>query len=288
MNRAFEVFSSRFYATAAAGVLGLALAWCTPVSAQDLAETPAEDTTPEVVPQQESVTIEAYTGPPIFLPEAPEPPPATRVEEQAVTDYYDPETKEKPRVVRNLRRYSDNSVKNHGDYKEYYDNGQLFTEGRFDEGVPVGEWKYFHPDGSAAKTVTYNDGKPDGPVEVLRADGTVGAKREYTDGKRTGDWVMFGEEGDQPLVESHYEDGKPAGVWQIWYPSGKQRRQVPFADGKQHGTIVEWDEEGNKRAEVTFDQGVREGVSRVWTTDGRIYEQTYEEGRLVSTKEVEN
>jgi antitoxin component YwqK of YwqJK toxin-antitoxin module len=264
------------------GVLG------TLASAQDSIDQPAQDETPEVVPQQESVTIEAYSGPPIFLPEPPQPPPATRVEEKSVTDYYDQETKEQPRVTRTVRRYSDESVKNHGEYQEFYENGQVFAEGRYDEGQPVGEWKYYHPDGSLAKIVTYVDGQPDGAFEVRRADGSLLAKREYAAGKRQGEWAIYGEDGQQRLVESHYNEGKPDGVWQVWYPDGKQRRQVPFADGKQHGTIVEWDDEGNKRAEVVFEQGVREGVSRMWTSDGRVYEQTYEEGRLVSTKELEN
>lgn len=254
--------------------------------AQNILEESANDDTPEVVPQQESVTIEPYTGPPIFLPEPPEPPKAVQVEDKTITDYYDADTKKKPRVTRTVRRYSDDTIKNHGEYQEFHEGGQVFAKGRFDEGVQVGEWNYYHPDGTLAKTLTYVDGRPDGKFEVRRADGTLRATREYAAGKRNGKWIIYGEDGKQTMIESHYADGKPAGVWQVWYPNGQQRRQVPFADGKQHGTIVEWDKDGNKQAEITFEKGVRQGTSRMWTSDGREYEQQYDEGRLVSTKEV--
>ncbi len=273
---------------AACTAVAISLAWSTNGLTQDLPDETAEDDTPQVVPQQESVTIEPYTGPPIFLPEAPEPPPATRVEEKSITDYYDKDKEEQPRVTRGVRRYSDDSVKNHGPYEEFYESGQTFCTGSYDEGAQVGEWKFYHPDGTPAKTVTYVDGRPNGPIEVRRADGTLRAKREYTDGKRTGTWLVFGDDGEQKLIESTYADGKAEGVWQVWYPDGKQRRQVPFSGGKQHGTIVEWDKEGNKRAEVSYVNGVREGPSRLWTTGGKSYEQTYKDGKLVSTKEIEN
>ncbi len=152
---------------ATGGLFSFVLACGAMAPAQDLVDQPPEDDTPEVIPQQESIKIEPYTGPPIFLPESADPPAATRVEEKSITDYYDTESKEKPRVVRNVRRYSDDSVKNHGEYKEYYEGGQLFAEGGYDEGVPVGEWKYFHADGTLAKTVTYVAGRPDGGARSL-------------------------------------------------------------------------------------------------------------------------
>ena len=292
MSRSATLFSSLWFGPVVVGVaLNLLVANCPPASAQDEVSESAlevEEETPTVVPQQESVKIDPYTGPPIFLPQPAEPPPAIRVKEEQATDYYDPETKEKPRVTRTVRYYSDDTVKSHGDYTEYYENGQKFSEGRYDEGAPVGEWKYYHPDGTPAKTVTYADGRPDGRVEVHRADGTLRATRQYVEGQRDGDWLVYGDDGEQLLLESHYQQGKADGLWQVWFPNGQKRRQLPFVDGKQHGTVVEWDEEGNKRGEVNFEKGLREGVARLWTNDGRVVEQTYEEGRLVSTKSADN
>lgn len=280
----FDLFRS----IACLAALGL-LAGAAPTAwAQDGADAAASDeAVPDVVPQQESVTIEPYTGPPIFLPEPASPPPAIRVKDETVTDYYDPETKENPRVSRTVRYFSDDTVKSEGAYKEYYENGQVFSEGAYSDGVPVGEWKFYHPDGQLSKTVNYAEGRPEGVIEVRRADGTMQARREYADGKRNGDWIVYGDDGKQMLLESHYQQGLPAGLWQAWFPDGQKWRELSFVDGKQQGLVTEWDKEGTKRAEVNFEQGLRQGVSRLWTADGRQFEQTYEDGRLVSTKEVE-
>ena len=164
--------------------------------------------------ERESVVIEPYTGPPIFLPEGDPPVPPRFVENTTVIDYHDPETKAKPKVERQIAKYSDGSVKNSGPYREYYGDGQLFVEGAFDDGKASGEWTYYHPSGELAKVVTYVDGDPDGPVEVMREDGTLEAQREYAAGKRQGVWRAYDETGQQLLREEHYVDGKADGVWQ--------------------------------------------------------------------------
>ena len=268
--------------------LALLMAFASGVSlAQEESDSPAGDDTPELVPQQESLQIEPYTGPLIKLPEPDAPPPATRVETKTITDYYDAETKEHPRVTRGVVRFSDDSIKNDGEYIEFYEDGTEFSHGSYQNGVPVGEWVYQHPDGSVAKKVNYKDGYPDGKIEVHREDGTLKAIRVFKEGKRDSNWVLYDETGKQPLVESSYDAGTPVGVWQIYFPSGQKRRQIPFVDGKQHGTVVEWNEDGEKLAEVTFENGIQHGISRLWTKDGRMFEQEYEQGRLVSMKEIE-
>lgn len=253
---------------------------------QELPDEEQVDETPEVVPQQESIQIEPYTGPPIFLPDPPPTPPATEVETTEVTDYYDREEKQKPRTKRKIVRYSDNSRKSHGTYEEFFESGETFVKGEYRHGVPVGTWEYFHENGAPAKVVTYEDGKVTGEVEVKREDGTLLAVRNYSAGKRTGDWVTYNESGEKPLVESHYSDGKPDGVWQLWHSNGEKRQQIPFVDGKRDGTVLEWSDDGEKRAEATFVDGLRDGVTRLYLPDGRQFEQVFSEGKQISSKEI--
>ncbi|MGI9455019.1 MAG: toxin-antitoxin system YwqK family antitoxin [Aeoliella sp.] len=254
--------------------------------AQELVDGGDEDETPAIVPQRESVTIEAYSGPPIFLPDPPPTVAAKEIESTKHTEYYNPEEKKNPRIERSIVRYSDESIKNHGPYREYYETGQVFLEGRYDRGEPTGDWTYFHENGAEAKVVTFEGGLPSGSVEYRRGDGTLQAKREFTEGKRTGTWLVYNDTGEDPIREEHYVDGKPDGLWQFWYPDGTKQRQSPFVDGQPHGTAIEWNEEGEKRAEVTFVDGKRHGKSHIWTLDGREIEQEYEKGKLVVTKVV--
>ena len=90
-----------------------------------------------------------------------------------------------------------------------------------EEGVPVGVWTYWHPNGAECKKVTYKAGQPDGVVEYHNTEGVLEARRNFTLGKRTGKWESFNATGEQLLLEQHYQDGQPTGVWRsFWLTNG--------------------------------------------------------------------
>lgn len=246
------------------------------VSASVRAQGAPSDSKPPA--ERESATVEPYTGPPIYLPERVQVE-ATWVNKRVDTQRYDDG---KPKTEREISTFSDERMVNDGFYREYFANGQLFLEGQYERGTPVGEWKYFYDNGQVAKAVKFEDGKPAGDVEVRRPDGTLEAKRTYNQGKRNGQWTAFDTTGEKPLREEHYVDGKPDGVWKIWYPDGKQAQEISFRNGKRHGLTTEWDKEGVKRGEVNFVDGQQDGKATFWTVDGKVIEQNYKAGKLVS------
>ena len=134
--------------------------------------------------QQDSVKIEPYKGPPIFL-DAPE---QVVAEPNRVSTQTLPEKLGDGKVEREVSRYSDNSFAANGFYREYYPNGKLFIDGQFQKGRQEGEWKYYYDNGQLNRKLTYKNGKPNGSWEVFRADGTVAAKRGFSDGLRDGEW----------------------------------------------------------------------------------------------------
>jgi antitoxin component YwqK of YwqJK toxin-antitoxin module len=227
---------------------------------------------------RETAKIEPYTGPPIYLPEK------VQVEAAWVSKRVDrtPYDDGKPKIEREISTFSDERMVNDGYYREFFANGQLFLEGQYERGTPVGEWKYFHDNGQLARSVKFEDGKPAGEVEVRRADGTVEAKRAFSQGKRNGQWTIFDSTGEKPVREEHYVDGQPDGVWKIWHDSGQQAQEISFQSGKRHGLTTEWDKDGVKRGEVNFAEGLRDGKSTIWTPDGKVIEQTYRAGKLVN------
>src|SRR5690606_12647526 len=112
-------------------------------------------------------------------------------------------------VQRTVTRYSDDSFKNAGPFKEFYPNGHILVEGMYQDGLKVGDWKFFHPNGNEAKTVSYENGVPHGTIELRRADGTLQATRAFAEGKRTGTWTTYDETGEKTLIEAHYKEGLP-------------------------------------------------------------------------------
>ncbi len=229
----------------------------------------------------DSVKIEPYTGPPIFL-EEPEKiaSAATIVTRDTKRDMYD--DKKTVRVERELAVYSDNDFAADGKYREFYPDGKPFVEGQFRKGRQEGEWKYYFNNGQLNRKASFKDGKPDGSWEVHRADGTLSAKRGFKDGLRDGEWTTYDESGKKPLSEEHYIAGEEDGVWKVWFPNGQLRRQASFKKGKRDGVSTEWDEKGQKVAEAQYTDGKFNGTVTRWLPDGKKIEQQYENGRLKS------
>ncbi|MEO0531745.1 MAG: toxin-antitoxin system YwqK family antitoxin [Planctomycetota bacterium] len=233
--------------------------------------------------RRESVEIEPYTGPPIYLPEGEEPPPASVVESRTVKENF-PDT-DTLRFERRVTLFSDNSVVSDGPHKEYHSNGELYVDGAYDRGKATGKWVYHHPNGQVAKEVTYSDGKPNGKVEMRNEEGKVIAVREYDDGVRVGTWTSFDETGEQKLREESYANGKANGTFRIWYSNGQLRQEINFKDGEREGVATEWSRVGDKRAEITFKDNLKDGPATVWQRDGTVLKQTYAAGELVTTND---
>lgn len=223
--------------------------------------------------------IKPYTGEAIFLDDVPSAVPAARVNNSVKTQNYD---NGKVWIERGLTKYSDNSFVSDGVYREFYRDGQQFVEGQYREGEPVGEWTYWHPNGTECKKVAYKAGQPDGTVEYHSLEGVLEARRNFAVGKRAGKWESFDPTGEQLLVEQHYQDSQPVGVWKWWYKNGQLQREAPFEGGKMHGLVKEWKDDGTPRAEANFQEGKRHGLSTQWMLDGRKVEQNYEEGKPVT------
>jgi antitoxin component YwqK of YwqJK toxin-antitoxin module len=223
----------------------------------------------------ESVKIQPYTGPPIFLEE-----PEVVVEPSIVRRQTDKD--EKGGIEREIALFSDNHIEADGAYRETYPNGKLFVEGQFRRGRQHGEWIYYFDNGQLNRKATYKDGKPDGPREVFREDGTRWAKRTFKEGMRDGEWITYDKSGEKPIAEEHYDNGKPDGIWKFWYPNGQQRQQLSLKQGKKHGLSIEWDDKGVKRFEATFADDKLHGTLTRWFADGRVIEQKFDEGKLVS------
>jgi antitoxin component YwqK of YwqJK toxin-antitoxin module len=216
---------------------------------------------------------------PIFLDEPEVVAEPQIVDHETIKDAY-PDGK--PRVERDVARFSDNHFEADGVYREYYSNGKVFVEGRFSRGRREGEWVFSYDNGQLNRKATYKKGQPDGSWEVFRADGTLTAKRSFKDGQRHGEWLTYDDTGKQKLSEEHYSDGQRDGVWRAWFPSGKLKQEVSFKLGQSHGPASEWNEKGEKIAELSWVEGKLHGTASRLLPSGRRLVQQYKDGKLVS------
>lgn len=228
---------------------------------------------------KQSIKIEPYTGPPIYLPEVEQVAAPTIVRTETVTEKF-PDGK--VRIERDIAHFSDNHFEAHGKYREFYPSGKVFVEGQYNRGRQDGEWVYYFDNGQINRKASYKDGKPDGALEVFRADGTLAAKRGFSDGQRDGDWITYDATGKTPVSEEHYVQGKANGVWKYWHDNGKLRHEINLKDGQRDGLTTEWDDQGEKRFEATFVEGKLHGTATRWLPGGRKIVQQYDQGKLVS------
>jgi len=64
-----------------------------------------------------------------------------------------------------------NKNRNDGNWKYYYDSGQLECTGDFDNDIPTGKWTWFYKNGLVKSEGTYINGKPDGRWLKYNEDG---------------------------------------------------------------------------------------------------------------------
>lgn len=226
--------------------------------------------------------IHIYQGDPIYLPIGETPPPAQEVDSRIVKEKY--KGSDQIRFERRVIGFSDNSFTSDGPYKEFYHDGELFCEGAYKQGNPSGKWSLYYPSGEVAKTISYVDGHPNGEVKIYDEAGKLTSERLYKSGKREGSWTSYDVETGEPLFEQNYVNGKANGEWKIWFSNGQLRQTQTFKAGKREGVVTEWAMTGEKRAEAAFLAGKRHGKSSQWHPSGKIIEQVYENGKMISSK----
>ena len=81
-------------------------------------------------------------------------------------------------------RYADGAGKwvRHGDFKAFYTDGTLASEGHYQDGKEHGPWKDFHDNGEIAAEGAYKDGRQHGTWKYFGLEGKVEETIEFVDG----------------------------------------------------------------------------------------------------------
>jgi len=95
-----------------------------------------------------------------------------------------------------VRVEPDGSEVRHGAWTGWYPEGEVESEGRYEDGARTGEWTFRWPNGKRKE---------------------VG---EYRDGLRTGTWREYDERGKR-IAQGRYREGHRDGKWTFWDSAGK-------------------------------------------------------------------
>lgn len=95
-----------------------------------------------------------------------------------------------------------------GPYKKWYDNGNQWEEGNFENGNRQGQWKEYSYD-----------------------SGHLSSEGSYDSNKKTGKWVGYNDRGDTTSI-FHYKDGKYDGSFKVLNDDGSVSREGTYREGE--------------------------------------------------------
>ncbi|GAB4375011.1 MAG: hypothetical protein Kow0075_01100 [Salibacteraceae bacterium] len=101
---------------------------------------------------------------------------------------------EQPKIVA-IYRVKDEERTRIGE-ERYYENGQLEYTGEFNEkGQRHGLWKYYYKNGNLWSEGRYDNGKKTGLKKVYWPDGTLRFEGQYANDKQVGVWTFYNPDG---------------------------------------------------------------------------------------------
>ncbi len=104
--------------------------------------------------------------------------------------------KEKAMVEGKIIEYDVVEGMRHGDFRFYYENGNLEVQGQMDHNKNIGKWQYYYMTGELESEGNFVDNNPEGKWTLYFPSGKIMEEGIFTNGKRVGLWKQFDEQGN--------------------------------------------------------------------------------------------
>ena len=160
-----------------------------------------------------------------------------------------------------------------GAWKFYHENGKIEQEGTYYKGKPEGEWHWYYPGGETLRDEVYYNGLPDGQMTEYDADGNVITKGQYIEGQEDGEWYY--RNGDNETTGS-FADGMRNGIWKYYDIPGEGKAKIlrfegRFIEDNPHGKHTYYWDNGNRKEEGEYIMGLKDGDWIYYSYDGLPY-----------------
>ncbi len=169
-----------------------------------------------------------------------------------------------------------------GPAREWYENGQLMSEGVYVKGNRDGLWKEYYSNGNLQMEAIFDRSKVSGSVTEYFENGEVRSTGFYEVAgrkkKRTGRWITYYSNGSRES-EGEYIKNERVGRWQEWYENGELHLDAFFESGANQGPFKDHYENGQLRTE-----GFYKGIRRHKGLQHGVWKHYNEQGELVLTE----
>ncbi len=191
-----------------------------------------------------------------------------------------------------------------GLWKEYYDTGELRSEGHYKNSIMTGTWNFYFTDKKVEITGKYNSkgqktgswiwyypnrqelmvenwakGELDGEYFEYDENGTVITSGTYYMGAEDGDWYY---NNNGTIEKGAYYEGLRTGDWKMWYPNGNLMYEATYDQDLYDGKYTAYWDNGKVKLEGKYEIGTRIGSWVRYDEEGNPTMTTiYKEGREV-------
>ena len=179
-----------------------------------------------------------------------------------------------------------------GEWKLYFETGELRANGRYANDRQHGEWHYYSQDGKKFQTGNFNMGRregkwmwffPSGEIfreETLMRDqlhglciqysdsATIVAKGEYVEDERNGFWI---EHIGDIREEGNYIMGDKDGMWRAYHRDGQLYHAGNFVQGSPDGRHLIYYPDGTLKEEQHYVMGRRYRNWRKYFENGELF-----------------
>ena len=156
-----------------------------------------------------------------------------------------------------------------GLWKEFYETGELRSEGHYLNSNFTGNWKfYFQEDQQIEIMGSYNKkGEKIGEWIWYYANRQPMVIENWENGLLQGEYVDYDEYGNE-LSKGLYEHGEKDGFWS--YRNGTATEKGSYYDGMRHGTWKQWFGDGTLFTEIEYDQNFPNGKAVTYWENGLV------------------
>ena len=159
-------------------------------------------------------------------------------------------------------------------WKFYYSDGQVRSEGNFNDNLRHGVWKFYYPDGKLEQSGTYRNGEEDGLWTWYYPDGSIRREENYYRGREDGLSVEYDETG-MVIIKGEYLEGLEEGEW--FYHVGDHIEKGGYVGGLKDGLWIFSYLDGQTKFSGNFVQGYPNGKHKYYYEDGSLQEERYYE-----------
>jgi len=187
-----------------------------------------------------------------------------------------------------------------GAWKFYYESGATEQEGMYVNSKPEGDWRWYYPEGETMREESYYNGLLDGLMTEYDEAGNVITKGQYIEGKEDGAWYYHlpGSE-----TEGTYSEGMRNGLWKVYDLPDKPgdekvlRFEGKFLEDNPQGKHTYYWDNGNKKEEGEYAMGRKEGEWVYYNYDGTPFivvsykggvEERYDGFQIIDIKAVQD